>query len=171
MVINHDLSISKLEYDKASAGIRTPQVVILHAGDVLFRFGSTKNMQTGAKIDPSQWARGAWWFQETDYRKIIANYQAGKLTLGTVARAAGAVQPSWSNMDVSIKARLVNDINVYIGKGARQYRDRLPNGMYVTLSGWPDLDQVYIPGIRGASFTALQIVRQKIVTTDSFGFD
>src|SRR4051794_4559201 len=112
MVINHDLSITKQEYDRASAGIRSPQVVTLHAGDVLFRFGSTKNLQTGAKIDPSQWARGAWWFQEPDYRKIIANYQAGKLALGTVARAAGAVQPSWSNMDVSIKARLVIDINV-----------------------------------------------------------
>jgi len=171
MVINPDLSRTRAEYDRASAGIRSPQVATLKAGDVLFRFGSTKNLQTGAAIDPSQWARGAWWFQEADYRQIITSYQAGKLGLGTVARTAVAVQPSWSMMDVSIKARLVQDINVYIGKGAKQYRDQLPNGMYVTLSGWPEIDQVYIPGIRGPSFTALSIVRQKIITTDSFGFD
>ena len=116
---------------------------------MLFRFGSTKNLQTGPPSTRASGPAAAWWFREPDYRKIIANYQAGKLALGTVARAAGAVQPSWSNMDVSIKARLVQDINVYTGKGARQYRDQLPNGMYVTLSGWPDIDQVYIPGSRG----------------------
>src|SRR5688500_18761218 len=112
MVINHDLGVTRVEYDRASAGIRSPRVITLKAGDVVFRFGSTKNLQTGAAIDPGQWARGAWWFQEPDYRKIIKNYQAGKLALGTVARSAGVVQPSWSNMDVSIKAQLLQDINV-----------------------------------------------------------
>lgn len=170
MVMNHDLSLTRLEYNRATVGIRSPRVVTLKAGDVVFRFGSTKNPHTGAAIDPSLWARGAWWFQEPAYRRIIETFQAGKLGLGTVARFAGAVQPSWSNMDVSIKAELVHDINVYIGKGARQYRDQLPNGMFVTLSGWPDIDQLYIPGLRGPSFAALRIIRQKIVTTDSFGF-
>ena len=73
-------------------------------------------------------------------------------------------------MNVSIKARLLDDINVYVGKGATQYRDELPIGMYVTLTGWPDVEQVYVPGISGPGFLALHIIRQKIVTTDSFGF-
>jgi len=171
VTLNANLATSKDEFARASAGIRNPQVVTLHAGDVLFRFASTKNQQTGVSIPTDQWSRGAWWFLESDYRRIIETYLAGRLGLGTVARSAGAVQPSWSRMDVSIKARLVQDINVYIGKGATQYRDELPNGMYVTLTGWPEIDQVYIPNIRGAAFAALQIVRQKIVTTDGFGFD
>lgn len=170
MTVNADLNLTRAEFDRASRGMRNPQIVLLHAGDELFRFASTKNVQTGASIPSDQWARGAWWFQEHDYRTIIDRYQAGKLGLGTVGRMAGAVQPSWSNMDVSIKARLLDDINVYVGKGSTQYRDELPNGMVVTLAGWPDIDQVYIPGMRGPALTALQIVRQKIITTDSFGF-
>jgi hypothetical protein len=170
MTINADLETTKLEFARASQGMRKPTVVMLAAGDVLFRFASSTNPQTGVDIPSDQWARGAWWFQEADYRLILQRYQAGRLGLGTVARGAGAVQPSWSLMNVSIKARLLDDIKVYVGKGSTQYRDELPNGMYVTQTGWPDIDQVYIPGIRGPAFHALQIVRKKIITTDSFGF-
>jgi hypothetical protein len=153
---------------KASAGIRAPKVTTLQAGESVFRFASTKNMKTGASIPSDQWALGSWWLPEASYRQIIQNYQSGKLSLGTVGRAAAAVQPSWSNMDVSIKARVVEDIDVYIGKGKTQYRDELPNGMFVTLEGWPDIDQIYIPSdCRGA---ALFVVRNKIITTDDFGW-
>lgn len=170
MVHNTDLETTKLEFARAARGMRNPTVATLHAGDDLFRFASTKNPQTGADIPSDQWARGAWWFQEADYRTILQRYHAGRLGFGTVARVAGAVQPSWSLMDVSIKARLIDDIKVYVGKGSTQYRDELPNGMYVTLTGWPDITQVYIPGIRGPAFRALRIIRQKTITTDSFGF-
>jgi hypothetical protein len=167
---NADLETTRLELARAAQGLRRPAVGTLHAGDVLFRFASSKNPQTGAVIPSDQWSRGSWWFQEADYRRILQRYQSGRLGLGTVARGSGAVQPSWSLMDVSIKARLLADIKVYIGKGSTQYRDELPNGMYVTQTGWPDIDQVYIPGIRGPAFHVLQIIRQKIITTDSFGF-
>jgi hypothetical protein len=73
-------------------------------------------------------------------------------------------------MNVSIKARLLDDIKVYAGQGLTQYRDQLPNGMYVTAQGWSDIVQLYIPGMRGPTFRAIQIIRQKIITTDSFGF-
>ncbi len=73
-------------------------------------------------------------------------------------------------MDISIKARLRFDTKVYVGKGTTQYRDVLPNGMVMTLSGWPDIVQVYIPDIRGEAFKTLAIVRQKRITSDSFGF-
>jgi len=170
MTVNADLESTKLEFMRAARGMRSPTVVTLHAGIPLFRFASTKNPQSGIEIPSDQWARGAWWFQEDDYRTILRRYQAGQLGLGTVARSAGAVQPSWSVMNVSIKARLLDDIKVYVGKAATQYRDELPNGMYVTLTGWPDLEQVYIPGIRAAAFRTLHIIRQKIITTDNFGF-
>jgi hypothetical protein len=170
MTMNADLETTRLELARAMQGMRNPTVTTLHAGDSLYRFASTKNTQTGADIPSDQWARGAWWFQEADYRLILQRYHAGRLGLGTVGRIAGAVQPSWSLMDVSIKARLLEDLKVYVGKGSTQYRDELPNGMYITQTGWPDITQVYIPGIRGAAFNALHIVRKKIITTDSFGF-
>jgi hypothetical protein len=170
MTVNADLEMSKLEYARAAAGIRNPKVVTLSAGEAVFRFASTRNPQTGADVPSDQWARGAWWFREADYRTILQKYHTGRLGFGTVARMAGAVQPSWSLMDVSVKAELLDDIKVYTGKGATQYRDELPNGMYVTLTGWPDVDQLYIPGMRGPAFLALRIIRKKVITTDSFGF-
>jgi hypothetical protein len=168
-MVNEQLEKTKDEFAKASGGMRNPTVTTLHAGDVIFRFASTKNIATGKGNPSNTWARGAWWFQEADYRKIIENYKAGKLALGTVARSAGAVQPAYSNMDVSIKARVLQDIKVYVGRGSTQYRSQLPNGMYMTLQGWPDIEQIYIPGVHGAAFNALQIVRQKIITTDNLG--
>jgi len=170
MTINQGLDSTKAEFSRAGQGIRNPMVMTLSAGDVIFRFASTKNPLSGADIPSDQWARGAWWFQEADYRRINERYRAGQLGFGTVARSAGAVQPSWSLMDVSIKARLLDDIEVYAGPGLTQYRDQLPNGMYVTMKGWSDIVQLYIPGMRGPAFRAIQIVRQKIITTDSFGF-
>lgn len=170
MTINANLQTTRLEFAKAASGMRNPVISTLSAGEVIFRFGSTKNLRTGADTPSDQWAQGPWWFMEDDYRRILTRYHAGKLGLGTVARSAGAVQPSWSLMNISIKARLLQDINVYTGQGSTQYRDQLPNGMYVTLTGWPDIEQIYIPDIYGAAFHALQIVRKKIITTDNFGY-
>lgn len=170
MTYNANLETTKLEIAQAEEGMRRPTVETLAAGETIFRFASTKKPKSGEDVPSDRWARGPWWFRDADYRKILQRYQAGGLGLGTVARSAGAVQPSWSLMNVSIKARLLDDIKVYIGKGSTQYRDVLPNGMYVTLTGWPDIEQVYIPDIRGSAFNALDIVRKKIITTDNFGF-
>ncbi len=170
MTINPDLKKTKAELPRAQQGIRNPSVITLPAWQVLFRFASTKDMQTGRSISPSQWARGAWWLLERDYRKVISKFRQGKLPLGTVGRSAVAVQPSWSNMDVSIKAFLLDDMKVYTGKGSTQYHDQLPNGMTITLPGWTDIDQIYIPGMRSHAFSNLRIQRQKIISTNDFGF-
>ena len=170
MPLNADLETTKTEFARASAGIRSPRIASLTPGDEIFRFASSRRPPMGDAIQPSKWALGAWWFPEASYRIIIQRYQAGKLALGTVARAAGAVQPSWSYMDVSIKARVTREVLVYFGRGKTQYRDQLPNGMFVTLQGWPDIEQIYIPGTPNIIMQALHVVRQKIVTTDNFGF-
>lgn len=169
MTINANLHTTKDEFSRANQGIRAPKVTTLPAGQVLFRFASTKNVLTGASIPSTHWARGAWWVREHDYRKILDSFTKGKLTLGTVARSAVAVQPSWSNMDVSIKAYLLNDMKVYVGQGSTQHREQLPNGMFVTLSGWPVVEQIYVPGMRGAAFQNICILRQKIISSNSFG--
>lgn len=170
MIVNEHLERTKLEFERALAGIRVLKVVSLPVGTAVFRFASTRRPDTGEAILSTAWAHGPWWFREADYRRILTHFHTGALGLGTVARAAGAVQPSWSLMDVSIKAYLRFDTEVYVGKGKTQYRDMLPNGMFVTLAGWPDIDQLYIPGLSGPSFITLDIVRQKIVTTDGWGF-
>lgn len=169
-IINADLETTKDEYHRVALGIRNPRIVTLPAGEALFRFASARRLDTGESIASSEWAKGAWWLFEADYRLIIQRHQSGGLGLGTVGRAAAAVLPSWSAMDVSIKARLLHDIKVYVGKGLPQFRDPLPNGMYMTIRGWPEIDQIYIPNLRFAASRALQIVRQKRITTDSFGF-
>src|SRR5215470_6412034 len=107
MPINSDLEKTKLEFARAAMGMRNPTIATLSAGAAIFRFAGTKNTKTGLDIPSEQWARGAWWFQEADYHLILERYHAGKLGLGTIARMAGAVQPSWSLMDVSIKAYLI----------------------------------------------------------------
>jgi hypothetical protein len=169
-MFNSDLETTKLELSRAEQGMRSPTIAVLKQGDVIFRFASTRKPTTGNVIPSNEWAQSGWWLQELDYRLILERYHAGHLGLGTVAGSAGAVQPSWSLRNVSIKARLLDDIKVYVGPGLPQYRDQLPNGMYVTQKGWPDITQVYIPGMRGPSLNAIHIIRQKIITTDTFGY-
>jgi hypothetical protein len=170
MIINADSETARDEFHRASQGIRNPKVVTLPAGEVLFRFSSTSNVKTGDTIPSSEWARAPWWFLEEDYRRIIERHQASALGLGTIARAAGAVLPSWSLMDVSIKVRLRFDTKVYTGRGRTPDREALPNGMYIRLPGWPDVQQIYIPNLRGQAFATLEVVRQKRVTSDRFGY-
>ena len=169
MPINANLAATKTEHHRASAGMKNPTVTMLKAGDNLFRFASTKT-STGADIPSEEWANGAWWFSEKDHNVIVTRFNAGKLPLGTVARVAGAVQPSWSRMDVSIKATLLQDIYVYIGKGSAQYREELPNGWFITQKGWADIDQIYIPNMRLGARAGLKILKQKIIQTNAFGY-
>jgi hypothetical protein len=42
--------------------------------------------------------------------------------------------------------------------------------MAVTMGGWPDVEQLYIPGLKGEAFAALKVEEQELVTTDGFGF-
>ena len=171
-IINDGLSSSHLEFKRASEGICKPVVELLKADQFIFRFAGTEKIEKGKRVPSksSEWADGAWWILAEDHRKIIAAFRANGLNLGTTARSALAVQPSWSLMNVSIKAFLLNDMYVFSGKGQTQYRDTLPNGMTTTLSGWPDIKQVYIPGMRGASKRNIRVTKQKVVRSHSFGF-
>ena len=151
-LINEGLTKSGPDFLKASVGISRPDVATL------------------VESNSRDWANGPWWVREDDYRKIIARFQTSELSLGTTARSALAVQPSWSLMDVSIKARVIHDMNVFVGSGSTQYHDVLPNGMKMTLPGWPDIQQVYIPNMRSVGRANLEIMRQKIIQSHAFGW-
>lgn len=169
MLINPDLERTRQEFAEACKGIRRPRVKTLRAGDILYRFASSINVKKLTPIDKSEWSMRPWWVQREDYRHIVQAYRSGKLAFGTVARMALAVVPSMSNMDRSIKARLKNDINVWVGEASTQYRDMMPNGIFVTAYGWRGIEQVYIPGVPDSIVRGLQIIRQAPIETDNLG--
>jgi hypothetical protein len=78
-VVNEDLTTTHAEYAVASRGIRSPEVATLPAGQILFRFASTKIFKDGELFpsDSSRWANGPWWVLEDDYRKIISSHSFG----------------------------------------------------------------------------------------------
>ena len=170
--INDGLSRAYLEYSRAGGGIRRPEVMLIESGVEMHRFSSTKQIKNG-KLYPTNskdWAGGSWWVLNEDYRKIISRFKKGNLNLGTTARSALAVQPSWSLMDVTIKAVVIHDMYVFHGRGSTQYLDVLPNGISITLAGWPDVTQIYIPGMRGAARRNLRVKKQKVISSHSMGF-
>lgn len=164
MALNAHLDTAELP-DAARAGLRQAKVVTLYEGQVLFRFASSDR--------PKEfWASSPWWMYEHDYRRVIAAHKESGWSLGLVGRSAMAVRPSHSRrMDVVVKAMVLDDINAFCGLGRTQHRDPLPNGMYLTLPGWSDVSQLYIPGISDRcgrtrlGFQAISIVRQKIVSS------
>ena len=170
MPLNDDLDLSKLP-EIAASGLRSPRVVMLNAGQVLFRFASTASR-------PNVWAAGPWWMYDHDYYKVVAAHLESRakhkeegLTLGFLGRAAMAVQQSWSKMDVVVKAVVNNDIKVFAGLGRSQYNEQMPNGISITWKGWPSVEQLFIPNIgdRGGrtllGYSALLVLRQKLVSS------
>jgi hypothetical protein len=144
--LNDDLSLSKLP-ESARAGLRSPRIVTLNAGQVLYRFASTSLAQ-------QLWPAGPWWMHERDYQKIVAEYERSRarhgedgLTLGYLGRAAMAVKQSWSKMDVVVKARVGHDIKAFAGLGRSQFNEQMPNGIRITWQGWPNVEQLFIPNI------------------------
>ena len=170
MPLNAGLPVQDIP-EVASRGLRTPRVVTLWPGQILFRFASTSQPNT-------HWAAGPWWMHEQDYRRIIAVHDAGQnkhkgqgLTLGFLGRAAMAVQPSWSRTDVVVKAVVQQEILAFAGAGRTQYREQLPNGMFLTLAGWPDVEQLFIPNIgdrngrTAVGRQALLVTKQKVISS------
>jgi hypothetical protein len=152
MPLNDPLDLKGLppkEQERILSGMRSPQVVTLHAGEIIYHFASTegKTKTDLVSIPPSRWTAGAWWTYERDFRRIVAQHLDSGWSLGLTARSANAIQQSWSRVDVLVEAIVIKDINAFAGPGRTQHREMAPNGMYITLPGWPDVTQLYIPNI------------------------
>lgn len=169
MVINADLERTRQERDEACKGIRNPKVKILVSGEILYRIASTINMKTGKTIARSDWKNSPWWVRRHDYRKIVQASRGGTLPRGMVARSALALRPSWNNADVSIKARLIQDIKVWAGEGIPQFRDMIPNGIFVTIRGWKGIEHLYIPSVPDSINEGLHVIRQAPLPSDNLG--
>lgn len=169
-MINQGLTTDHPEFARAAAGIDSPEVAVLNTGEEIYRFASSAQPSTGNRMALADQESGPWWFRSRDWQRILKRYLTNQLTLGTTARIGAAVQWSWSNMDVLLKARVVMDVEVWEGRGRTQYRDYLPNGIAVTLHGDPDAMQLYVPGMPGVGAMAFQIIdRLDVASSDARG--
>jgi hypothetical protein len=166
---NEGLAKTRLQYEKAAEGIRNPTATILKPDEDLYRFTSSRIPGSGAAMPAGRQTSGPWWFRSRDWQKILKTYLKSPFRLGTVARFAGAVQWSWSDMDVLLKARVVHGIEVWEGTGLPQYRDILPNGMAVTLEGFPDVVQLFIPGMPDSARALRLVDRLSVASSTSRG--
>jgi hypothetical protein len=159
------LSIKTLpewEQNRLRSGMRAPRVVRLFKGEKVYRFASSFDRYKGVAIPPAQWATGPWWFREQDFRKIedaeahslkVHGGDRNKaLTLGFLARWAGAVKQEWSNVDRLVSAELLADLEVFAGAGRTQHGERPPTGVVkynlrITWQGWNDVEQLYVPNL------------------------
>jgi len=171
MALNNNLDLKTLpdwERTRILSGMRSPRVVMLGIGEPIYRYASTVNNK-GMPVPATLWAAGPWWIRERDYQLILAESQRSGMTHGFVARTANAVQQSYSKVDALVEAVVIKEINAFAGRGQTQYREMAPNGMYITLRGWADVTQLYIPNLsdRGSLTPlfsqAFQIRRQQTI--------
>jgi hypothetical protein len=156
------------------SGMRKPELITIPRGERLYRFASSQ-------YAPQTWEAGPWWIFERDYVSIVKNFRTGQLKhgsnalpMGYHARSALAVRPSWSRVDSLVKVFIKEDIQAYQGYGQTQHRELLPNGMYLTLPGAPDVLQIFIPnvGSRGkltaSGMAAFSVLERRSI--DSYDF-
>jgi hypothetical protein len=172
-VLNDNLDIKTLpdwEQKRIYSGMRAPRVITLHAGESLYHFASTQNYQ-GAAIPAGRWAAGPWWIKSHDYQKIVNESKRSGMTMGYTARVSAAIQQSYSRVDVVVEAMVVKDIMAFAGAGQKQHREMAPNGMYITMGGWNDVTQLYIPniadrnGLTALFGQALVVKKQEVINS------
>lgn len=160
-MLNPDLHIGMLP-DDARKGLRNARVITLHAGQLLFRFASSQG-RDGVGLPRHLWPARPWWVTWENYKLIVAEVKKSfqlhgkdRLTLGYMGRVALAVQQSFGRADILVKAKVASGINVFTGRGATQYNEEMPNGWRITMTGWPQIEQLHIPNINDrAGFTDL----------------
>jgi hypothetical protein len=174
MALDDNLDLKQLPgRERVLSGMRSPQIVTLQVGEVIYRYASTVNNK-GMPVPTTSWAAGPWWIRDRDYQRIVTESQRSGMTHGFVARTANAVQQSYSKVDAVVEAVVIKEINAFAGRGQTQYREMAPNGMYITLAGWADVTQLYIPNIadRGGLTPlfsqAFQIRRQQTIDSQQF---
>ena len=161
---NNDLSLTTIPDWMRSlllSGIRSPHVKHISPGTKLFRFSSSQ-------LPPDRWAAGPWWFGQDAFNRIKEDLLQSPhgMGMGWSARRAMAVRQGWSRMDILVEARLNESMKIFSGRGTKQHREMLPNGMYVTWEGWDDVDQWFLPfindrtGMTPMGQSAISIYRQ-----------
>ncbi len=161
-VHNEDLDLATVPVwmrELVKSGIRSPRVRQLSPGTKIFRFSNSS-------VAAASQAAGPWWFGDKAFQQIkrdaLGNHDKG-FGLGWSGRRALAIRQEWSQVDVLIEATIAEPINVFSGLGTKQYRERMPNGMFVTWEGWPQVDQWFIPNINDA-FSMMTPLGKKVIT-------
>ena len=145
MTVNAGLSLDSLDSSVArlvKSGIRSPKVRCLPLGTKLYRFAC-------ADYPRPSWPAGPWWVGRKAFSRILqeAIRQDGELGLGWSARRALAIQQQWSKVNALVEATVAEEIYVFAGIGANQYREPAPNGMVITWQAWKNIEQFFLPGV------------------------
>ncbi|MFK7819259.1 MAG: hypothetical protein AB8G99_11105 [Planctomycetaceae bacterium] len=136
------LSLTRREKDNLLSGMAAPAVRRLSPGTKLYRVADQgRASSTTSKVDGEA---GSWWFGKKAFGKILQyclqHDELGR-GLGYAAREACAVLFGWSSCDLLIEAYTIGNVRIFYGKGNPQ------SEAGVTLPGWDDVDQWFIPGI------------------------
>lgn len=139
------------EKDRIKSGMISPRVRKMSPGTKLFHVADAERAAKGkrssgsATLEFADVEAGCWWYGQKAFNKMMEYcVQADREKnrgLGYAAREACAILPIWNDCDVLVEAILVKTAPVFYGVGRAQSDGK------ITLSGWEDIHQWYIPGL------------------------
>lgn len=156
---NFDATVSR-----ASIGILSPRPTTVHAGQVLYKFGSlgAQTRTANGSYTPGHGTLySPWWFDVEAFKIIWGRHLKSKseLGLGFAGRSAAAIPFKWqgakypSTMDYLVKAQVSTTLFALTGRGSRQ--EAVSNGITFSFSGWKEIRQLFIPGLNDATIRML----------------
>jgi len=142
-VLNPSLRLQDaIHFKKLDEGMVAREIVTLQQGEKIYRFASS------ATVPAIKRAAAPWWWQETEFRRMLPSLQMDPTNVGMIARRLGAIKFGWgSQVDVLLEARIEQAIRVFVGPG--KYQVDPAEQVTGARVNWvpPDLDQIYIPNI------------------------
>ena len=140
-----------------TGGIIAPQKRELAAGDVIYRFDSTRKGNARAAMN------GGWWVERDQFDRVIRFAQINQLSDPMAARILLGVPPEWNEMNLLVKCRLKEPLLAWRGLANSVFAPHPGGGPQVVMlhqnaNSERRLHQLFIPGLspqsRGGSVTA-----------------
>ena len=119
---------------RAEKGIISPKPELLKLGECIYRFSSSDRGTFGYQA-------GEWWIREADFDEIVERAARKGVDLGQKAHWDLAVLPSWSKMNIVVKARVTGRIWAWVGL-AKPQQELSPNGRAIRMYGHRTVHQL-----------------------------
>ncbi len=124
---------------RAEKGIISPQPELLKPGECIYRFSSSDRGTFGYQA-------GEWWIREADFDEIVERAARKGVDLGQKAHWDLAVLPSWSKMNIVVKARVTGRIWAWVGL-AKPQQELSPNGRAIHMYGHRTIRQLFLDDV------------------------
>ena len=108
-----------------------------------------------------------WWWSQRAFDQVREVMKLDSSNPGEIARMLGAVKYEWSKLDQLIIASIGHPIKVFMGPGRMQFGDNLVKGD-ILFDPPEDLQQTYIPGIRGCKTKSLSSMGFDVIQNPQF---